>query len=499
MKNHIHRNTLNRIAHGVRKSEEDPVQNKLYGTVDTTSYPRFVRITGNAGGGYYDVVEVRHHDYMNADYAPKRVSAANPGYITAVYDMNGTEDIPLGEVMPAYSVYASDGVSVTDTGYALWVVAYTAGSAGAATSDLLQSPAGRAELVDYLSGPSHPGDLVVLSNDNIGAVWGQGSKTYHYSSDSLGTTWSSGTVISGSATGNGADTRLLVVDSFPAACWSATDTDEYLQYVRADDASGTSWGTVVDVDVTASVTKTVMDMIIVDGNPAILYHVDDGATKDLWYVRAADATGSTWGTPVELAQDVTGNSYVAVVDGRPAVAYAQVTSGSTGDPTYLRASDSTGSSWGTAYNITGATVSNVLVGGLWGVGGVPLTTARNPAGSVSVFLGDDADGTGFSDWFSDLGPVITMTNAYRTDEKDGVRYFSSGAGFFIGVGGNSFPHQFNEFFENKASELALNSGQPFAVLSDGSIGWLYISTTGHLLFAKTGLYANTPFQPDVTA
>jgi len=71
MKNGIHRQTLGRIANGVRRAEDDPLLNRWYDNVTDTHYDRFVRITSNAGGGYYDVVEVRHHDNPMLTISPR--------------------------------------------------------------------------------------------------------------------------------------------------------------------------------------------------------------------------------------------------------------------------------------------------------------------------------------------------------------------------------------------------------------------------------------------
>jgi hypothetical protein len=57
----------------------------------------------------------------------------------------------------------------------------------------------------------------------------------------------------------------------------------------------------------------------VNGNPAISYYAaTDG---DLKYIRASDADGSTWNTPVII--DATGGTYnsLTIVNGVPTIAY----------------------------------------------------------------------------------------------------------------------------------------------------------------------------------
>lgn len=69
---------------------------------------------------------------------------------------------------------------------------------------------------------------------------------------------------------------------------------------------------------------------IISGHPAISYY--DNTDRNLLYVRAKDATGTSWGTPVEV--DAGGNNgsdnvgwytSLAVVDGHPAIGYYDVT------------------------------------------------------------------------------------------------------------------------------------------------------------------------------
>ena len=66
-------------------------------------------------------------------------------------------------------------------------------------------------------------------------------------------------------------------------------------YVRANDANGTSWGTPVAVYTTNNV-GAYTSMAVVNGNPAISFY--DFTNTDLYYVRATDADGTTWGSPV---------------------------------------------------------------------------------------------------------------------------------------------------------------------------------------------------------
>jgi len=114
---------------------------------------------------------------------------------------------------------------------------------------------------------------------------------------------------------------LALVDGRPAIAYREGSPNYDLKYVRASDATGSSWGTPVTVDSTGSVGEYA-SLAVVYGRPAIAYR-DSVTNYDLKYVRASDAAGSSWGTPVtvESSGDVGEYASLAVVAGRPAIAY----------------------------------------------------------------------------------------------------------------------------------------------------------------------------------
>ena len=153
-----------------------------------------------------------------------------------------------------------------------------------------------------------------------------------------------GTVDAGSGPGGqtGQYTSQAVVNGNPAiGYYDVTNGD--LKYVRANDANGTSWGTPVNLDSTGNVGQFI-SLAVVNGNPAISYY--DFTNSDLKYVRALDANGTSWGTPVTLdsAGSVGYFTSLLVVNGNPAISYFDNTNG---DLKYMRANDASGTSWGT--------------------------------------------------------------------------------------------------------------------------------------------------------
>ncbi|MCB1186083.1 PKD domain-containing protein [bacterium] len=137
-------------------------------------------------------------------------------------------------------------------------------------------------------------------------------------------------------------TSLATVDGTPAISYYDITNDD-LKFVRAVDAQGSAWGTPVNVDTGALVGRHT-SLEIVDGNPAISYYKQTNA--DLRYVRATDAQGGSWGSPVgvDTAGSVGEHTSLAVIDGNPAISYYDSTNK---DLKYVRAADAQGSIWGT--------------------------------------------------------------------------------------------------------------------------------------------------------
>jgi hypothetical protein len=90
---------------------------------------------------------------------------------------------------------------------------------------------------------------------------------------------------------------------------------------------------------------------IVNGRPAISYY--DVSNGDLRYVRALDPSGASWGTPVTVAgAGINAGQYTSlvVVNGNPAISYYDVTNG---DLKYVRATNANGTTWGAPVTVEG--------------------------------------------------------------------------------------------------------------------------------------------------
>ena len=160
---------------------------------------------------------------------------------------------------------------------------------------------------------------------------------------------------------SGYDTRLREIGGRPAIAYtertSAGDGDRLRPaFVRATDALGTTWGTPVAIEEGEDGTSlgSQIDLMVVDGRPAVCFAgrpVDDGGHGWwLFYERAGDDAGSDWSTAALILDDSgdVGSCSLALVDGFPAMSY---TDAGGNRLRYVRALDARGESWGAAVTV----------------------------------------------------------------------------------------------------------------------------------------------------
>jgi hypothetical protein len=213
---------------------------------------------------------------------------------------------------------------------------------------------------------------------------------YVRATDASGTSWAAPITLD--AIGNvGQYTSLEVVNGFPAVSYrDGTNLD--LKYIRATDASGTSWGTPVPVDGNAGSAGlgAYTSLETVNGNPAISYH--DNTNGDLKYVRATDISGTTWATPIIIDGDgapgglnVGRYSSLTIVDGNPAIAH--VDQGNS-NLKYVRANNASGAvlaDWSTPPIVIDAP-------GQVGAGSGKYTSLQLVGGNPAISCYDDTNG-----------------------------------------------------------------------------------------------------------
>ena len=147
----------------------------------------------------------------------------------------------------------------------------------------------------------------------------------------------------GTEPGVGKSCSQVVVNGNPAVSYH-DEANRDLKYVRALDASGTNWGTPIVVESDGN-TGQETSLQVVNGNPAICYW----GNSSLKYVRALDANGTTWGTPVVVVGSLqAGYTSLEVINGNPAFSYYDVTDSAL---KYVRALDANGTTWGTPVTV----------------------------------------------------------------------------------------------------------------------------------------------------
>ncbi|MCB1217177.1 PKD domain-containing protein [bacterium] len=233
------------------------------------------------------------------------------------------------------------------------------------------------------------------SNDNDDML-------YIRADDAVGGSWPvTGVLIDTDSYVRGRQSALMV-DGRPAIAYQDTNVTG-LSFVRAADSSGSSWGSSVVIDPAATSGLSVCGLTV-SGRPAFCYR---NGSK-LSYIRATAADGTSWGAPVDVdTADSPGNSSsMAIVNGHPAISYL-LTNGL--DLAYVRALDETGSAWGSR-SVIDTTNDTGYYSSLAVVQGAPAIAYYRTTGSVLLYVrATDPDG----DFWGSIREVQSASNAGR--------------------------------------------------------------------------------------
>jgi len=190
-----------------------------------------------------------------------------------------------------------------------------------------------------------------------------GDVYYCRANDVDGTSWPVRTeVCSGANDGN--CLRMLGFDTgsgwIPAIA-HRNDNQSYIKFDYGTDTDGSGWETQIDVTLPADSVGH-MSMALVEGNLALAYMGDDSVAGDGLLYRTAtysDTTGFDWSSaPLLLPAEPTDgwDCSLAVINGYPAIAYRAQGTDTEFRLTYIRAEDSSGTTWGTPVTVEEDTV-----------------------------------------------------------------------------------------------------------------------------------------------
>jgi len=290
-------------------------------------------------------------------------------------------------------------------------------------------------------------------------------------------------------------TSQALVNGNPAIAYYDNSVGDLI-YVRALDATGTSWGTPVVVDTGGgALAGQYLSLAVVNGRPAISYQYGGG--NDLYYVRALDADGASWGTPVAVdtggANTVGQYTSLAVIGGNPAIAYYDVTAA---DLKFVRATNADGTAWGSPVIVDGTTTSVGQYTSLAIINGNPAISYYDATnGDLKFARNDNADGSGaWTLTTVDTGGTnvvgqhtsltVVLGNAaisYHDVTSGDLKYARS-----LTLNGNG-AWAVNTVDTGGANNVGLYSSLRFNVPDDRPIISYYDNTSGDLKFARGSL------------
>lgn len=235
-------------------------------------------------------------------------------------------------------------------------------------------------------------DYPAIAYSQLPTGGGQFSLYFVRANDRDGCSWPSGTQVE--SAGGASHISMAIINRKPAISYQGGSTD--LKYVIADDEYGDSWGSPVNVETTGDVGYY-SSLLEIEGRPAIAHgDLTNDGTRELKYIRASDSTGSTWpgsSTVVDSTADVGYSIDMAIVEGRPAITYQDNTNFYL---KYIRASDTTGTTWPApgAGNIIDTSINLTTKSSLKVVNGRPaIAYFDNANNQIKYIRADDSTGS----------------------------------------------------------------------------------------------------------
>ena len=174
-----------------------------------------------------------------------------------------------------------------------------------------------------------------------------------------------------------------------------------LSYIRAENQEGTSWG--IALNHFLGGLENNVYMVFNAEVPIIAYFNNHTPSTEIVVAIGTDDVGTsfTYGIPVTTASAAAIIQGMAVVEGNPAIAYE-----SAGVMYFVRATEANGSAWGTPVTVDGGAGGVTIRNGLQVVDGTPLVTFVDVSKDhFEVRLANDKLGTS---WPSHQGAVAAV-------------------------------------------------------------------------------------------
>jgi PKD repeat protein len=284
---------------------------------------------------------------------------------------------------------------------------------------------------------SSDGYLQLKMIDGQPAVAASHPVRYLRAGDAVGGSWGAGaTPVESDANVPGVNLQLLDVGGLPALCYADTYNGQLI-WIKGDDAAGSSFSgrTVLDTKQGHAGMSNIGEycsLVRVGGNPAIAYmarHIQASEGNEVRYIRATDAAGSAWASPVTVFQGESAGYSIALLElgsGLPGVSY-QDYGASAVLLNFKRGADSAGSSWSGAVTAMRDTdswrwwygTSPILYNGQPALGAILENSEADTQCSVQFARALDADG---SSWEAqqNVAPDIGASYRLSLDVVDGV-------------------------------------------------------------------------------
>lgn len=290
--------------------------------------------------------------------------------------------------------------------------------------------------------------------------------------DANGGTW--GPPVQATSIGSGSRySSLVTINGNPAISYATYGLHARLNFIRATDANGNSWGPIVSFGNPRS-SGSQVSMAVVKGKPASVSI--DPINLKIVYCRAQDSAGSIWDSSIVVLPTTQIATYpsLAQINGIPTITYYNTT---TYDLMYIRAADSLGQNWLSPRRIDSA--GNVgRYTQLFSLNGKPAVLYEDELAATMKFI-CAIDSVG-SAWNSSIFPApLISTDKYATLSEIGgkpvIAFLNSNLnGIYFTMANDSFGMSWRQpvlidmgsGFAQSSPGITAIDGHPFVVYSD---------------------------------